>query len=79
MLMGSVMTQLMGLIDMWDELHEAGVAMERLGDVLELEPEQDPKQIQSRVMLPDMLGAIRFENVYFPLWWKGNSLCAGKH
>lgn len=65
MLMGSVMAPLMGLIDMWDELHEAGVAMERIGDVLDLEPEQDPRLLQSRIMLPDIQGAIRFENVYF--------------
>ncbi len=65
MLMGSVMSPLLGLIGMWDELHEAGVSMERLGDVLDLEPEQDPKELQSRVMLPDLQGDIRFKNVYF--------------
>jgi subfamily B ATP-binding cassette protein HlyB/CyaB len=65
MLMGSVMSPLMGLIGMWDELHEAGVAMERLGDVLELEPEQKPEEMSSRIMLPDLRGDIRFENVYF--------------
>ena len=65
MLMGSVMSPLMGLIGMWDELHEAGVSMERLGDVLDLKPEQEPKELQSRVLLPDLQGDIRFENVYF--------------
>ena len=65
MLMGSVMSPLMGLIGMWDELHEAGVAMERLGDVLDIEPEQQPETLSSRIMLPDLQGDLRFENVYF--------------
>lgn len=65
MLMGSVMAPLMGLVGLWDELHEAGVAMERLGDVLDLEPEQKPEDISSRILLPDIRGDIRLENVYF--------------
>jgi ATP-binding cassette subfamily B protein len=65
MLMGSVMSPLMGIIGLWDELHEAGVSMERLGDVLDLEPEQKPGELQSQVTIPDLQGDIRFENVYF--------------
>jgi len=65
MLMGSVMSPIMSLIGMWDELHDAGVAMERLGDVLDLEPEQKPADLASRIVLPDVRGEIRLENVYF--------------
>lgn len=65
MLMGSVMAPLMGLIGMWDELHEAGVAMERLGDVLDLESEQKPEDQPSRILLPSLRGDIRLEGVYF--------------
>jgi subfamily B ATP-binding cassette protein HlyB/CyaB len=65
MLMGSVMSPLMGLIGLWDEVHEAGVSMERLGDVLDLDPEQKPEEVEARIMLPDLQGDIRFENVYF--------------
>ncbi|WP_020682746.1 peptidase domain-containing ABC transporter [Marinobacterium rhizophilum] len=65
MLMGSVMAPLMGLVGLWDELHEAGIAMERLGDVLDLEPEQKPETLSSRILLPDLQGDIRLENVYF--------------
>ncbi len=65
MLMGSVMTPLMGVISLWDELHETGVAMERLGDVLDVEPEQKPEDAASRIVLPSVNGDIRFENVYF--------------
>ncbi len=64
-LMGSVLAPLMGLVGMWNQVHEAGVAMERLGDVLDLEPEQKPEDISSRVLLPDLHGDVAFENVYF--------------
>ena len=64
-LMGSVLTPLMGLVGLWNQVHEAGVAMERLGDVLDMEPEQKPEDMSSRVLLPDLQGDITFENVYF--------------
>ena len=65
MLMGSVMSPLLGLISLWDGIHEAGVSMERLGDVLDIEPEQKPEDMASRIALPDFQGAIRLDNVYF--------------
>ena len=65
MLMGSVMSPLLGLISLWDEIHEAGVSMERLGDVLDIAPEQKPEDTASRIALPDFQGAIRLDNVYF--------------
>ncbi len=64
-LMGSVLAPLMGLVGLWSRLADAGVAMERLGDVLDMEPEQKPEDLQSRVVLPDLQGAIRLENIYF--------------
>jgi ATP-binding cassette subfamily B protein len=64
-LMGSVLGPLMGLINLWNQVHRAGVAMERLGDVLDMEPEQKPQDLSSRVVLPDLQGNIRFENVFF--------------
>jgi ATP-binding cassette subfamily B protein len=63
--MGSVLTPLMGLIGLWSLLNDAGVAMERLGDVLDMEPEQKPEELSSRVMLPDLQGDISFSGVYF--------------
>jgi ATP-binding cassette subfamily B protein len=39
--------------------------MERLGDVLDMEPEQKPEDMPSRVVLPDLQGEIRLENMYF--------------
>lgn len=65
MLSASVMTPLLGLVGLWDELHAAGIAIERLSDVLDLEPEQTAKDLQSKIVIPQVQGAIRFENVNF--------------
>ncbi|MFM9886853.1 MAG: peptidase domain-containing ABC transporter [Burkholderiales bacterium] len=64
-LMGCVLAPLMGLVGLWSLLNDAGVAMERLGDVLEVAPEQKPEELASRVVLPDLQGAIRLEGAYF--------------
>lgn len=64
-LMGSVLGPLMGLVGLWNKIHAAGVAMERLGDILDMEPEQKPDDLESRIMLPELQGDIRFEEVYF--------------
>ena len=61
MLSSSVMTPLMQLVSLWDELHAAGIAMERLGDVLE----QKPEEMGSRIVLPHLQGDVSFKNVYF--------------
>ncbi|MCG6868072.1 MAG: peptidase domain-containing ABC transporter [Gammaproteobacteria bacterium] len=64
-LMGSVLAPLMGLVGLWNQVHEAGVAMERLGDVLDIEPEQKPEDVATRVALPDLRGDISLDSVYF--------------
>jgi ATP-binding cassette subfamily B protein len=64
-LMGSVLSPLMGLVGLWSRLNDAGVAMERLGDVLDMEPEQKPEDLASRVLLPDLQGEIKLDGVYF--------------
>jgi ATP-binding cassette subfamily B protein len=64
-LMGSVLSPLMGLVGLWSMLNDAAVAMERLGDVLDLEPEQRPEDMASRVALPELQGDIRLDGVYF--------------
>lgn len=64
-LMGSVLAPLMGLVGLWSLLNDAAVAMERLGDVLDLEPEQKPEDLANRVALPELRGDIRFEGAYF--------------
>lgn len=64
-LMGSVLAPLMGLVGLWSQLNDAAVAMERLGDVLDIEPEQKPEDMASRVVLPELQGDIRLDGVYF--------------
>jgi ATP-binding cassette subfamily B protein len=64
-LMGSVLAPLMGLIGLWSQLNDAAVAMERLGDVLDIEPEQKAGDLASRVVLPELKGDIRLDGVYF--------------
>jgi ATP-binding cassette subfamily B protein len=64
-LMGSVLSPLMGLVGLWSLANDASVAMERLGDVLDLEPEQKAEDITSRVVIPELQGDVRFESVYF--------------
>ena len=64
-LMGSVLAPLMGLVGLWSQANDAAVAMERLGDVLDIEPEQRPEQLASRVALPDLQGDIRMKGLYF--------------
>ncbi len=64
-LMGSVLAPLMGLVGLWSRLADATVAMERLGDVLDIEPEQKASDVASRVVLPDLQGEIRLESMYF--------------
>ncbi|MGZ3241657.1 MAG: ABC transporter transmembrane domain-containing protein, partial [Burkholderiaceae bacterium] len=64
-LMGSVLAPLMGLVSLWSRLADAGVAMERLGDVLDMAPEQKPEDLPSRVILPDLQGDIRLDGVFF--------------
>ncbi|MGN6317138.1 peptidase domain-containing ABC transporter [Trinickia sp.] len=63
--MGSVLAPLMGLVGLWSLMNDAAVAMERLGDVLDIEPEQKPAEAASRVLLPDLQGDIKFSGVYF--------------
>ncbi|SDG15690.1 peptidase domain-containing ABC transporter [Paraburkholderia phenazinium] len=63
--MGSVLGPLMGLVSLWSMLNDAGVAMERLGDVLDIEPEQKPEELAARVILPDLQGEISLSGVYF--------------
>ncbi|WP_206998684.1 peptidase domain-containing ABC transporter [Trinickia mobilis] len=63
--MGSVLAPLMGLVGLWSLMNDAAVAMERLGDVLDIEPEQKPSDFASRVLLPDLQGDISLDGVYF--------------
>jgi ATP-binding cassette subfamily B protein len=64
-LMGCVLAPLMGLVGLWNLLNDASVAMERLGDVLDIAPEQKPEALASRIVLPELRGEVRLAGVYF--------------
>lgn len=64
MLLGNVIQPFRRLTVLWNELQEVIVAVERINDVLEGEPEED-LQLQPRQPLPQLRGHIRFDNVTF--------------
>ncbi|BAZ33268.1 cyclic nucleotide-regulated ABC bacteriocin/lantibiotic exporter [Cylindrospermum sp. NIES-4074] len=64
MLLGNIITPFQRLIVLWNQLQEVVIAVERINDVLDTEPEED-LQHQSRQNLPQIKGNIRFENVTF--------------
>ncbi|MDJ0842823.1 ABC transporter transmembrane domain-containing protein [Crocosphaera sp.] len=64
MLFGNVIRPFQRLTVLWEQLQEVVIAVERLNDVLDYEPEEDLQQ-QSRQILPRIEGNIRFDNVTF--------------
>lgn len=64
MLLGNIISPFQRLIVLWNQLQEVVIAVERINDVLDTEPEED-LQNQSRQNLPQIKGNIRFENVTF--------------
>ena len=64
MLFGNIITPFQRLTVLWNQLQEVVIAVERINDVLDAEPEED-LQHQARQNLPKIQGNIRFENVTF--------------
>ncbi|MDK2408226.1 peptidase domain-containing ABC transporter [Aphanizomenon sp. PH219] len=64
MLLGNIITPFQRLIVLWNQLQEVVIAVERINDVLDTEPEED-LQHQPRQNLPQLQGNIRFDNVTF--------------
>jgi ATP-binding cassette, subfamily B, bacterial HlyB/CyaB len=64
MLLGNIIQPFQRLTVLWNQLQEVVIAMERINDVLDAEPEED-LQIQARQSLPPIRGHLRFENVTF--------------
>jgi ATP-binding cassette, subfamily B, bacterial HlyB/CyaB len=61
-LIASLTNPIRSLIDLWNELQEAGLALERLNDVFDAKPES---QKGARLTLPPTRGHVRFTNVTF--------------
>jgi ATP-binding cassette subfamily B protein len=64
MLLGNVINPFQRLIVLWNELQEVIIAVERINDVIDAEPEED-LQHQARQSLPPIHGYLRFEHVTF--------------
>jgi len=64
MLLGNVINPFQRLIVLWNDLQEVIIAIERINDVIDAEPEED-LQHQARQSLPSMRGHIHFEQVTF--------------
>jgi len=63
MMMGYVISPVIALANLWDELQDVLISVERLDDVFEASPEALPGQ--SLLVLPCLRGDVRFENVTF--------------
>jgi HlyB family type I secretion system ABC transporter len=64
MLLGNIISPFQRLTVLWNQLQEVVIAMERINDVLDAEPEEDLDR-QFRQALPTLQGHIQFENVTF--------------
>ncbi len=64
MLLDNIIQPFQRLTNLWNEVQEVAIAVERLHDVLDYEPEED-NNTSCRQTLPSLKGHIRFENVTF--------------
>ncbi|MDO4719998.1 MAG: type I secretion system permease/ATPase [Peptostreptococcaceae bacterium] len=63
MLSGRVSSPVLRLVQMWQDFQQAGLSMQRLGDIFRTRPE--PSVDSSKITLPPVKGDIRFEQVRF--------------
>ena len=63
MLSAQVTGPLLRLVNLWQEFQQVGISVQRLGDVLNTQPE--PSYNPNRTTLPNVKGQVRFEDVVF--------------
>jgi ATP-binding cassette, subfamily B, bacterial HlyB/CyaB len=63
MMMGYLIQPVVALANLWDELQEVLISVERLNDVFEAAPEELPHQ--AMVAMPALKGMVQFEQVTF--------------
>ncbi|MDV2993509.1 MAG: Leukotoxin export ATP-binding protein LtxB [Chroococcidiopsis sp. SAG 2025] len=63
MLVGLVIAPILALVNLWYELQEVLISVERLDDVFTAQPEESPEK--PLLVLPRLRGDVRFENVTF--------------
>lgn len=64
MLLTNVIRPFQRLIELWNQLQEVVISIERIDDVIEAEPEEDLEH-RTRQNLPPIRGHVRFEQVTF--------------
>ena len=64
LLVGNVTRPILNVVDLWREVQEINIAFERLNDVFDAKPEEDPA-VPSRMKMPRIRGHIKFDNVTF--------------
>jgi ATP-binding cassette subfamily B protein len=63
-LVTSITRPILSVVDLWREFQEINIALERLNDVFDAKPEEDPEN-QALIRLPRIRGHIKFDNVTF--------------
>lgn len=63
MLIGNVIGPVLSLVGLWDEFQEVLIAVERLNDVLEEQPESGSGELE--LVLPPIRGDVQFDKVIF--------------
>ncbi len=63
MLSGRVSGPIIRLVQLWQDFQQAGISIQRLGDILNAQPE--PAYRPGRASLPDLQGQVTFEKVRF--------------
>jgi subfamily B ATP-binding cassette protein HlyB/CyaB len=63
MMLGYVISPVVELANLWDELQEVLISVERLNDVFEAKPEEVPQE--ALLVLPTVAGKVEFEDVTF--------------
>ena len=63
MMKGHIISPVIALVGLWDELQEVLISVERLNDVFDTEPEETPAK--QMLALPPVRGDVKLENVTF--------------
>lgn len=64
MIAGYATSPLLRLIQIWQNFQETALSLQRLGDILD-SPQEQSEQQQSNILMPSIVGHIRYEDVSF--------------
>ena len=64
LLVGNITLPILNVVDLWREFQEINIAFERLNDVFDAKPEEDPAK-PGLIRMPAIRGHLKFDNVTF--------------